>query len=123
MSNNLDNALAEIINKAASGVDDAVIFISGQIPDVVSQVLLFELTWNLLISSISLFSFLFFAFIAKKGFKEEFGKSELNIEAATGGVSLSLISLIFFVLYMEEVLKIWIAPKIFLIEYAADLVK
>lgn len=123
MSNNLDNALAEIINKAASEVDEAVIFINGQIPDAVNQVLIFELTWNVFMSFTSALIFCLSVLLSKKGFNEDFSKCDLNIASGVAGFIVSIASFFVFAAYIKETLKIWLAPKIFLLEYAADLVK
>lgn len=123
MSDKLDEALVDIIKKATSGVDSAVDFLGGQIPDVVSQLLAFELFvsifWTLVFSVFLIGS----AILTKKGFCEEFENSEVCGFSALVGLVFFVISFIVVSINATTAIKIWLAPKIFLLEYAADLVE
>ena len=46
MNEQLQAALAEIITKVSNGADSAVAFLSGQLPDVVQQLLMWKLVAN-----------------------------------------------------------------------------
>lgn len=123
VNENLDKALAEIIDKAVSGVDSTVELLSGQIPDVVSQVLVFELAWCSLISVLSALCIACFVKLSVAGAKEKFEDYELNFGAMGFGALFSALSFWVFMEHIYDVLKIWLAPKIYLLEYAADLMK
>lgn len=121
MKENLEAALVEIIEKANNGIDSAAGFLSAEIPDVVSQLLSFMLfsntAWCLLGAAI--------IFLSKKLYtKGRDSECEYDSQAL---YCLSLVTLLSGtpVLFFNalEFAKIIIAPKLYLIEYAASLVK
>lgn len=141
MNEQMQNALVEIIQKASSGMDASVRFLSSEIPDVISQLLL----WNITASSVGMaLSAIVLAMsvsmivwmIKLYGTGRDTGKpnwvhdGERHLPLRDLVIPLSvvlflalLVSPIFFIANMMEVLKIWLAPKIWLIEYAASLAK
>ena len=124
---NLDNAVSLLITKAVSGADTAVSFLTAEIPEVIKQVLIWEALWNLLLGIIVLSIAVLFAIATVKAVKKEIelGRSGdggyFFLAVLTGGAG----SATFFisVVYLKIPLMIWLAPKVFLIRYAADLVK
>ena len=137
----MQNALIEIIQKASSGIDTSVSFLSSEIPEVVSQLLL----WNITASSVGMalsaiviaISVSMIVWMMKLyGRGRDTGKP--NWVHNGGGynamrervIPVSCVLFIclvagpiVFVGNLMEVLKIWLAPKIWLIEYAASLAK
>lgn len=141
MNEQMQSALVEIIQKASSGIDASVSFLSSEIPDVISQLLL----WNITASSVGMvLSAIFIAMSVSMviwmmklyGRGRDTGKpnwvhdgekySPLRERVIPVSIVLFislLVSPVVFVANLMEVLKIWLAPKIWLIEYAASLAK
>lgn len=140
----LNNALAELITTALSGVDKMVEFSKEQIPDVVMQLL----WWHGMSSALGcILGLLFLAGghkliqICCKGSNENSESGEANWAMKphyyktghfepTGLFCMGLIAgiLLFFIGIIVTVinfewLKILIAPKLYLLEYAASLIK
>ena len=141
MNEQMQNALIEIIQKASSGIDTSVSFLSSEIPEVISQLLL----WNIAASSVGMalsaiviaISVSMIVWMMKLyGRGRDTGKPnwvhdgggydalrELVIPVSCVLFICLVAGPIVFVGNLMEVLKIWLAPKIWLIEYAASLAK
>lgn len=132
MNEQLQQALTAILNKTMSGVDAGVSFLSAEIPDVIHQLLLWKIVSN---SLLTLFGFcLLFASHrlirrALRNQAEEAAKGwalqqdgRYIAPYILGGIS-GLVGCIISIGNGLNALQIWIAPKIYLIEYAASLTK
>ncbi|EOI3556453.1 hypothetical protein ACMSZQ_002773 [Cronobacter dublinensis] len=128
MNEQANKILVELLQKASNGIDAAVSFSQAQVPDVVKQLLL----WNSVSSALfQIFVIAFLAFYAwssvkalnklNNGALDEIGDGLCVVWMVFGGIA----SLILFVGFWMNFdwLKIWLAPKLYLIEYAASLVK
>lgn len=120
MNEQLQQALAELLGKANNGIDNAGVFLASELPEVIQQLL----SWHMTLSLIWLFGFLctsivlgfLFWFCVKKEAKEgDWGPGVFIC------VIFSVISFVGIISHASEVLQIWIAPKVWLIEYAANL--
>lgn len=150
---NLDEALAQLINTALNGLDSSVGFLQAELPDVISQLLIWHGARSgvfFVLGVILMFVWVPIALRIVKGFKpypqekdkersrgdhiSEFmvvdhgysGKAVTvpGIICCIAGGFISFISfLISTNLLNLEWLQIWIAPKVWLLEYAAALVK
>ena len=102
-------------------------WLAGEIPDVVSQLLL----WNSVSSFLTmLIGMLILSGAYKLGqaARKEVSKGdrEKDLDIVYGcGFSAAIVVVIGAITFFEGLdwLKIWIAPKLYLLEYAADLVK
>ena len=116
MNENLNNALVELINSALVAKD----FVLGELPEVINQLLL----WKAVENGVMAVMFIIPAFLlfktAKYYWKTE--KYDKEIPTLLFGC-LGLIPTIGVVVSILTVLQIWIAPKVYLIEYAAQLAK
>jgi len=142
MNEQLQTALTQIIDRAISGIDASADFLSAELPDVISQLLL----WYGIESLIYFILFLILSVImpmaclrlsatVKKSRDdgEEWtkwcGNSSItsgSYDAISGLLRFSLVlSPIFLIIALNslEWLQIMIAPKIWLLEYASNLVK
>lgn len=125
MNENLQAALVEILNRVLSGIDSSVEFMSVQLPDVINQLLLWYAIESAIFSIIGI-SILFLPFIAYKKLKNKFEKDDGYDEFLE--VHLPTIILLLAVLFTScsiinlDWLQIMIAPKIWLMEYASNLV-
>ena len=122
MSNEtLESAVIGIIEKATTGIDKATDFLSAELPDVVNQLL----AWNTFSSSIW---FAIGCFIILAGLIFPIvvfirsDDNELKHAALWVGLVVVIIGAVFAACNMDW-LQIMIAPKVWLIEYAAGLAK
>lgn len=133
----LDNALATMINASVQGAGDAIAWAKYQIPDVIHQLLVWQCIKHCIYVLCSSLILTICCFVIKhcilkiKEYKAynrtvSYGDSK-DIE---GWVILCLVSTIvsltLFCAAISDlltVLQIWIAPKIYLLEYAAQLLK
>ncbi|AZU97844.1 TMhelix containing protein [Vibrio phage LP.2] len=127
MNEQLQNALAAILGKTIEGIDASVEFMQAELPDVISQLLIWYgaksaimCTLGILAVLLSAIAWLKWVKHCKKddeGYHDEFDMYMIPsvlciVPAIFAAMSINL-----------EWLQIWIAPKIWLIEYAASLTK
>lgn len=124
MNENLQIAITELINKALSGADTAKDFIVSEAPEFVQQLIAWNFTWSLILWCIGIVFICLSIIIPYKTWKKndtQYWDEEWLL--------LFLIPVVGFVpgifMFAENFdwLKIWIAPKVWLVEYAATLVK
>lgn len=126
MNEQLQQALASLLNKTVSGVEAGAAFLQTEIPDVIYQLLI----WKAAVSAISMLGFFLLAYTIYKinAMQYKWYKSVEYFEMIDHPQLLVNIFQIFWfiplcVLWSIDWLQIWIAPKIYLIEYAASLAK
>lgn len=124
-SQGLEGALVDIIQQVSGGVKQGVSFLQQEIPDVVKQLLMWKLVAHLLSASLSFIALIPLTWL----FKITWDMSEKNNDAVPfapycifGGIA-CLVFIGGMVDNTFTVLQIYIAPKVWLIEYAASLVK
>lgn len=139
MSDKLENALAGVIEKANSGIDAATEFVMSELPEVIQQ----ALTWYAIESLIYFLIGCMMSLLSIKVIRKQvsFIKTcdgvarwarwseldhDLNPPACAYVFFCVVIDLACFIaafsfLLNWDWLKIWIAPKLWLIEYAAKL--
>lgn len=146
MNEQANKILTELLQKASNGVDSAVSFSQAQIPDVINQLLV----WNAVSSAISQVVSVVLIFISAiliyKGVKDKgernpngrwvnddlfpdagwFWQKDGSVSLPGGlvlgiGSTISVVSLMTFCVNFDW-LKIWLAPKLYLIEYTASLI-
>lgn len=146
MNEQAQQVLADMLERAMSGVDAAVEFSQAQIPDVVEQLLIWHMVESLLSCLAAVCVALCSFFLFRKGvasqkaareaykngekwtrFRESSSLTSHAYDIKASGVffyvpaSLIAIASPFFI--STTWLKILIAPKLYLLEYAASLVK
>ena len=128
MDEQLQKALAEIIGKVNGGIDGAASFMSAQIPDVVNQLL----TWYAaksaimcLLAVILMIAWLFAEHYAIKALRSNGADFDTwTIGYGLIGSIARIVPVYFVAQYLNfDWLQIWLAPKIWIIEYAASLAK
>ena len=127
MKEKLDELLAQTLHKILDGVDATTAFVQEQLPDVVQQVLnLYFVYYSLAaLFAVVLFSlqmYLSYYWIAKVEPKLD---TEVQGNGTVFGVGIGGFALLAIekTLFNLQWLKIWIAPKLWLIEYTANLAK
>ena len=134
MNNQLQQAMVEIINKTVNSMDSSVNFMEAQLPDVIKQVLMFHIINGVVFGLIGIICIVLPIVIIikaakkkKEGFwyKKYFGKLVLTRQGVATFATLSCIAVygICTVGSLMTALQIWVAPKLWLMEYAANLVK
>lgn len=149
MNEQANKILVELLQKAANGIDAAVTFSQAQIPDVVHQLLLWEMTYSLIMTILPISTIPAVVWFVKWQCKKvEIGKfgnegyswdrgnpkySPTMIWDSKGELSFLIVPLAFFlfmwgswlILALAKMtwLKIMLAPKLYLLEYAASLIK
>lgn len=125
MNEQLEAALVEIINRAVSGYDASISFLSEQLPDVVSQLLIWEFTHNFIIFLLSLGALGIAYYLSRKimNNKEFFDGHQAPPATLVAILAWFVGAIVFSLLVNFTWLKILVAPKLYLIEYAATLVK
>ncbi|BDH46406.1 hypothetical protein TUM12370_24500 [Salmonella enterica subsp. enterica serovar Choleraesuis] len=126
MNEQAQAVLIELLKKAASGVDSAVAFSQAQIPDAIHQLLVWNLMESLLFSVLGLLLFFVFQLASWqlfKYFRREWAGDNWIMHPEIMPLMICY-GLTFTPLAWCSLdwLKIWLAPKLYLIEYAASLV-
>lgn len=128
MNEQLQKALVELIGKASNGIDASVSFLSAEIPDVIHQLLVWYAAKSAILTVLGLVLCVAWFFTEKLILKR---LNENRVEffeiAMFYGLLGSFVRLIpmgaVCLMVSLDWLQIWIAPKIWLIEYASQLAK
>lgn len=135
MEEQANKILVELLQKAVGGIDAAVSFSQAQIPDVVHQLLIwssvssamFQFLGALMVAG-SFFALYYIDKCRKRGDEWTIYEGERSISSIAfelcRPVILSMFVLgVFIIMINFDWLKIWLAPKLYLLEYAASLIK
>jgi hypothetical protein len=135
MEEQANKILVELLQKAVGGIDAAVSFSQAQIPDVVHQLLVWNFVsavmaqlFGLLIAAGSIYAVLLVLKSGKRGDKwtrfspgSDIASMSYEMSFPTA-VAVSLLGVLIIICNFDW-LKIWLAPKLYLLEYAASLIK
>lgn len=120
MNEQLQKSLATILEKATHGVEAGVSFLSAEIPDVAHQLLSWKMAESLYIIFLCVLllagSFVAFYKVYKAEEKDILHFFEGGLVVTIFAAITAIISFILLFDYMFVALKIWLAPKIYLIE-------
>lgn len=133
MKPQLDKAVASLIQKSLDSFEKGATFLSEQLPEVVSQLLMWKFTQSLIYALIGLATLLVMVgmpLLAIWWYTRQVKRSRYESDEETVGagflvwlaLELCMIPIVVSTLNFTW-LQIWIAPKVFLIEYAARLIK
>ncbi|MGL5582080.1 MAG: hypothetical protein ACRDCE_14150 [Cetobacterium sp.] len=136
MNDQLQQALLKIIDKTQAGVDASVEFLGKEIPDVVQQLLMYK-TVEMSVSVFLAVAFIIAGVVVLRKTRTDFVNECSWVHDGTtyapltfGGICASVlgvctlfISLLCLINTIYGLVKIVVAPKIWLIEYAASLAK
>lgn len=141
MNEELQKALSELLGKANSGIDAASGFLSAELPEVIQQLLMWHGVFNFILFLVG-FVFLVclsktinkclcFTSKAKKDYEDGKDWTRFSKGSDTTSSIYDEIGLVYFIVPVQlviglctinlEWLQIWLAPKVWLIEYAAKL--
>jgi len=125
----LQQALATILTKATQGIDAGVQFLGEQLPDVAQQLLMWRMVANLfwVVVAMVVLAGLVSTWIVlhkRKMLTDQWGDlSDTGILMLFVSFFIGVPSVIVFFAASLEAIQIYFAPKIYLIEYAAKLLK
>lgn len=137
MDEALEKALTELLTKSTEGIDQAASFLSAEIPDVIQQLLMWHGVYNFtwfVIGILIMIIAVIFNYKQYKWIKEDYKKDannydfdSYNWDRGWSFSSFNCIQLAALAIFEANTiniqwLKIWIAPKAWLIDYAATLV-
>lgn len=130
MNEQLQKVLADIITRVTSGADAAIQFGKEQIPEVLKQLLVWNFTFSFMVwlsATAIIVGYVFWLLIKFKWwFKNQITTTTeqdgLYITITVIGGIISIIMIFVFWCNLDW-LKIWVAPKLYLLEYAASLIK
>ena len=125
MSEQTNKLLAELLQKAVSGLDSAVAFSQAQLPEVIHQLMYWKAaSYGLRIVVMSLL-LLGCVVLFRKGvvWARGWEIEEIGIISVIASGFLGIILMFLIFEGTGNLLQLWLAPKIWLIEYAADLVR
>jgi hypothetical protein len=124
--NKLEEVLVKYIEKAAGSIEKGVEFALEQAPEIIEQLL----RWEMVSSGLKmLLALVMFGILIKFNlwqfhYWKEYYKGHRDVHEGLFANFLQLpFIIIASILFNLTWLKIWIAPKVWLIEYAASLVK
>jgi len=134
MNKILEESLAKLIEKSISGIDAATGFLQSEVPEYITQLLTWYAVYNFLMFILGIVIFVSVVFFTKKysGKKrDKDGKFVWTLTHDDDGIvapqviATVIVVIICFVISVESInlewLQIWIAPKVWLIEYAAKI--
>lgn len=118
------NVLLGLIQKASDGVDSAVAFSQAQIPDVVNQLLLWNAMSSAIICMVCVILIIPCVYWSIKAFGGNVADGDSDAAFLIVTFSSIVVSVSIFTMVLNfDWLKILIAPKLYLLEYAAALIK
>lgn len=132
MNDQMQQALVAILNKTMSGIEEGTSFLRAELPDVIHQLLAWKLASSLLAMLIGIIVIFVYWRLVRAFMKSEIDSA---LKASWGyptapvfaglviGGCVSAVSLIVTLIYGFTALQIALAPKVYLIEYAASLAK
>lgn len=140
MNEQLQGAVAQILERAISGIDSSVDFMQAELPDVIERLLLWYAVKSVAISIFGLILLLAYVIAISLAYKSRpadggenlfwerwshKSNNEFNFDWTLVfgvGCVFVLIPSIIMITSIMTAIQIWIAPKIWLMEYAAKLV-
>lgn len=134
MNDAIKKELIDFLQKVNSGVDKGVDFLQGELPEYISQLLMWHGVHSFLRFLIPFVCTLILLFIAYKGVKMKgryFGKTDHDgdlpqlkfIVVTASTVLTAIFTMITINFFNLTWLKIWIAPKVFIVDYIASMGK
>lgn len=128
MNEQLQQAVQKLIDKGLSGIDSSIDFLQQEIPDFVMQLLMWHGVYNFLMMVFSILTIVAWVLAERKLYHKLSGMELTTPDWIIGyGLLGSLVRALPFGFVLSnfnlEWLKIWLAPKVWLVEYSASLVK
>ena len=128
MNEELQKALGQLLSKANNGIDAANGFLVAELPDVIQQLLMWHGTYNLIVFLMCIIApviaYKSSVSIANKTFCAD-GEEAFDYPHII--IPITIMNIVIVAVCMARInvewLQIYIAPKVWLLEYAANLTK
>lgn len=125
LSKTANDLLVKMIDVTVESVSDVVEFSKQQIPDIIHQLLVWKIAESIVWLVLGALIMFTGAWVTNR-FRERMNEDE----ASSGTICQIIVTIVtafigicMIVSNLLDVLYIWLAPKVWLIEYAADLIK
>ena len=123
MANKAEEVMATVLQKAMEVAEKTGDFVTDQAPDVVQQLLVWKLASAVLVAAVFLFLFAMLTRLAYRATKWDDVDGDVQAMVIVfGAVGAALCGSVGVHSAMTA-LQIWLAPKVYLIEYTANLIK
>ena len=127
MNDELQNKLAEVLGGIAEGVTQAKDFAVEQLPDVAQQYIMFGRMWETAMLVLLLTATVVFGWMFWRGWKTPDEAGYRDMERAQmliifGSIP-GVVSAILCLAQLKDMLLVWFAPKLYLLQGIAGLVK
>ena len=128
----INQALAKIIERTMSGIDATITFLSEQLPDVIHQLLVWKMVYSMLtdigviavVAGYVYVNYLVYKWVSTSASVYDRDRLGWHIGHLFVCVLLSMVMISWTMTHFDFVwLQILVAPKIYLIEYGASLIK
>lgn len=122
MANKAEEVLATVLQKAMEVAEKTGDFVTEQAPDVVQQMLVWKFAQALvvgLVCAIVSFTCAYLVYRVARAERLEEWHDPATVASMLFGIPASFVM----VSCLLEALQIWLAPKVYLIEYTANLIK
>lgn len=130
MNDQLQKVLADIITRVTSGADAAIQFGKEQIPEVLKQLLIWNFTFSFLIwfsATAIIVGYIIWMLTKFRWWFKNQRNTTTEQDAAVTILTVIWGIITFIMIFVFwcnlDWLKIWVAPKLYLLEYAASLIK
>lgn len=126
MDKQLQQAVAALIEKSLKAFESGADFMAAQLPDVVQQLLMWHMALSATKAAAAVLLFVVLVIATRRGYKaaetyKRYGDAWLAF-ILCGTLGWTIWAIAVGALWNLTWLQIWVAPKIFLIEYAARMV-
>ena len=125
MNEQANKILIDLLQKAANGVDAAMSFSQAQVPDIIRQLMVWKAAaYGMRIFFMSLFllgGILLFRRALK--WHESFDYEALGFFSLLSSALTGSLLVVGILANISNLMQLWLAPKIWLIEYTAELLK
>lgn len=115
----MKDIVSQVLLKSIEAVQNGAEWVKGQIPDVLTQFMQWQLAYHTIWGLVALIVTILLMILLVNAFKSD----GWDDAALFGLIFSTLISIVFFMYHLFCVVEIKIAPKVFLLEYAASLIK
>lgn len=116
-----------MLNKSLSGIDATKDFLNQELPGVIREVLMWHGVYSFLLAvlAVALFicSFVCMRYVFKEGFSEKYSLTKEDIKNIARCIFSFIATFIGLMIFDLTWLQIYIAPKVWLIEYSKTFVK
>jgi hypothetical protein len=120
---NLETKLVEILGAISDGVAQAKDFAVEQLPDIAQQYILFGRAWETIAFSISVSAVVGLIYVTVKIPKSQIIEDDSKWELAILTAGAAFFALLIAIYNLKDFLLVWLAPKLYLIQGLAQLVK